>query len=101
MTVEPREFHLEEYKLLKQQISSLIERVSTIIQYVLGGIAVFYTWLITNANIHDLMNSGAMWIPVLLSFFGVLMVITITVRITVIRKYIRILEDYFNDTNRS
>jgi hypothetical protein len=64
MTVEPREFHFEEYKHLKQQISSLLDRVTTIIQFILGAAAAVYAWVITNG-----VNAAAgMWTPVVLFF---------------------------------
>jgi hypothetical protein len=66
MTVEARDFHLEEYKHLKQQISSLLDRVTTIIQFILGAIAAVYAWLITNG----VNTSVGMWIPVVLALFG-------------------------------
>jgi hypothetical protein len=97
MTVEPSEFHFEEYKQLKKQLLSLLDRVSTIIQYVLGGIAAIYTWLIT----HSMSNSVAMWIPVGLSFFGMVMVITISTRIGAIRQYLNILEDYLHNSKKT
>jgi hypothetical protein len=53
MTAGARDFHLEEYKHLKQQISSLIDKVVTIVQYVLGGVAAVYAWLITNQATHS------------------------------------------------
>ena len=84
MTAGPREFHLEEYKHLKQQIMSNQDRVTTIIRYVLAGIAAVYAWIISN-NLYD---SEGMWIPVLFSFFGSLMVITIAARIHAMRKYL-------------
>jgi hypothetical protein len=97
VTVGPREFHLEEYKHLKQQIMSNQDRVSTIIKFVLGGIAAVYAWIITNKA----GNSDGMWIPVLLSFYGALMVITIALRIHAMRKYLNMLENYLHNPTES
>jgi hypothetical protein len=95
MTVEPREFHFEEYKHLKQQISSLLDRVTTIIQFILGAAAAVYAWVITNG-----VNAAAgMWIPVVLFLFAMMMVIQIVYRIHAIRDFLKILEEYLHNSS--
>jgi hypothetical protein len=43
MPVDAEEFHLEECKLLKHSISTLMDRISTILQYVFGRVFLQYT----------------------------------------------------------
>lgn len=93
MTVEARDFHLEEYKHFKQEISSLMDRVWTIIQFLLGASAAVYAWLLANA----VNASKGVWIPFLLSVIGTMMVHQIIKRIHGIRGYLIILETYLHN----
>jgi hypothetical protein len=100
MTIDPKEFHHEEYQRLRQQIASLSDRISTIVQYVLGGIAALGAWILTNyKNKQDISASKGLWIPVLISFFGMVLVLYMTTRIRAIRGYLKLLEKYLPDQN--
>jgi hypothetical protein len=92
MTVDARDFHLEEYKHFTQEISSLMDRVWTITQFLLGGTAAIYAWILTNGvNV-----AIGMWMPFFLSLFATLIVSQTIRRIHGIRAYLIILENYFH-----
>jgi hypothetical protein len=94
MTVETRDFHFEEYKHLKAEISSLLDRVTTIIQFILGAMAAVYAWLLTNGgNV-----SKGMYIPFMLAMFATAMVYQIVRRIHGMRRYLLILESYLHNS---
>jgi hypothetical protein len=57
-TVDATEFHLEEYKHLKQEITSLTDRVFL---YVLGGIVAISTWLLAHNTMGRLNLSLGLW----------------------------------------
>ena len=98
-TVDAREFHLEEYKHLKQEITSLTDRVFV---YVSGGIVAICTWLLAHNTMGWLNLSLGLWmISVVLAFFAVIFVLNIVVRIMGIREYLRDLEQYLHNHNAS
>jgi hypothetical protein len=90
-------FHLEEYKIMKQQKYSLIDRLSTVSQYVLGGVAALYAWLLT----HNLNVFWGIYIPFLLSLSGLAMALIIELRIISIDTYLKALECYLDRYARS
>jgi hypothetical protein len=70
----------------------LIDRVATLIQYVLAADAAVYSWIFTQRS--TTLRLG-IWIPFALSFSGMLMVFAITSRVGSIRRYLLTLERYF------
>jgi hypothetical protein len=91
MTDDERDFHLNEHEHFKKEISSLTDRQSSILQYVLGGAAAIYTWALTN---HVYL---AAFIPALLSVFGATICLLIEFRMKSMRRYLKKLEEALAD----
>jgi hypothetical protein len=63
MPPSPNDFHLEEYKILKQRVNALTDSMLSIVQYLIAGIAAVYTWLLThytdgNSNVEGIRASA-------------------------------------------
>jgi hypothetical protein len=91
MTDDERDFHLDEHEHFKKEISSLTDRQSGTLQYVLGGTAAIYLWALTN---HIYL---AAFIPVLLSVFGAAICFLIECRMKSMRRYLKKLEEVLAD----
>ncbi|MGE8153243.1 hypothetical protein ACQKP5_18600 [Pseudomonas vancouverensis] len=97
MSDEQREFHLEEFKQLKSEISSLLARVETLFKYGLIGSAAVYTWFLTQFGLADsglsseVLLLGFLIPPVLVFFFGLLALSTYS-HVSRMGKYLKKIE---------
>jgi hypothetical protein len=97
MTEQQREFHMEEFRQLKAEISSLLARVETLFKYGLIGSAAVYSWFLTNfakaglSQSPEVMFFGSLIPPVLVFFFGLLAMVTYG-HVSTMGKYLKRLE---------
>jgi hypothetical protein len=63
-------FHLKQYDQLREMLLSDIRSERTLEVYLIGALAVFYSWLLSQTNLPRTMLSFAAAIPVLVSVIG-------------------------------
>ncbi|MGL6244523.1 hypothetical protein [Pseudomonas sp.] len=84
MTENQRQFHLEEFRQLKSEISMLLERVASLFKYGLIGSAAVYSWFLTNSittaqffqQSREVLIGASLIPPALVFFFGLLALVT-------------------------
>jgi len=84
-------FIIEEYKLLKEELSALVKEVRLLETASIAGAAGIYAWLSKTPDIDKIVNIG-WWIPVLFPVFGALRQFALLRRIMHIAEYIRSVE---------
>ena len=84
-------FLIEEYKILKEELLSLVKEARLLETAAIAGTAGIYAWLVKTPNTDSIEKIG-WWIPVLFPLFGAFRQIALLTRIMHIAEYIRALE---------
>jgi hypothetical protein len=92
------EFHIEEYRTLRAEISELLNESRAIERYVLLGSGAVWAWLVTKNNSNLPLLSW--WIPLFFSFFGAFRSYALWRAISRAGEYIRILEEILLKTDK-
>jgi FtsH-binding integral membrane protein len=82
MNADQRDFHVEEFRQIKAEISTLLERVASLFKYGLIGSAAIYAWFLTRLaeptfqKMPELFLYASLIPPMMVFFFGVLAMVT-------------------------
>lgn len=97
-----RDFHLQEYGVLREELLSLVGQINQIEKYVVAGTAIVYSWLAVNSmDGNSLPTTNIFWfIPMLFTILGSLKVYMLKKGIMKIAKYLYNLEEVFSSNNR-
>ena len=101
------QFHMKEYSALRGQIENHINSMRALERYVVGTLAVLYSWVMTNHHtlageageqLHVLDPSGLIWfLPVAVVFLGWLRSIALAKRLKMMGKYCRQVETRYSE----
>ena len=105
ITETQKEFHIEEYKQLKAEISSVVDQAWKIFYYSIIFCAGFFGWLVANRQVvikdHAVRVIDAatwhivVWIPLLVSLAAIVLNVGLYVRVNEIGNYLRKAEAVF------
>ncbi|MGE8064807.1 hypothetical protein [Pseudomonas sp. NPDC089569] len=79
MSPDQRDFHVEEFRQLKAEISTMLERIASLFKYGLIGSAAIYSWFLTNplkSEFNDVLVFASLIPPAMVFFFGLLALVT-------------------------
>jgi hypothetical protein len=84
-----QEVVLDQYRMLRAEVMSLIDETRKIEVYALGGIGAFYAWLVSSTTAKD----GLIWyLPTALAVFGGMRSLGLFVRLGDISRYMQDIE---------
>ncbi|VVP24281.1 hypothetical protein PS862_04018 [Pseudomonas fluorescens] len=101
MAQDPPAFHMEEFKQLKSEIGTLLQRIETLIKFSLFGGVAIYAWILTNVPKSGATGSSsqsveflvaAAYLPPALLFFSASLSAVTYMHVNVMAQYLRRLE---------